>query len=409
MKPSLLAFTAHSGQFKDDIHAQVNHLCNDLNISEHNTFPASITQMSQYLATKPSPNILIVDLSEINLTTEIKLEDALHQLAEVCEPGTKVIIIGDEITLERYKQLLDIGIENYLTLPINYDVLLHSAKQCLGLASNLPKQHSKSIVITGLQGGVGSTTITAALAQKLAQLGSHSLIADIDTELGDLSLFWKKLNENEKDKFKKSAIPLQQLQEIGSIERIIQNLAPRLNYLAVDTTLNDDPSVFSNVRSKLATQATTVLWDIPKHHHLAKSLWLQADTCVWVLESSVSVLRHWNTIKQYLDHHNNKANNTRHIFVLNQTRKERSEQISINVLEQALQQSLIILPYAGQQALDSANLGQAELLLEGRLGQAIDDICANILTRSKKKIETRSPLRNFLRPLRKLKSNKVAV
>lgn len=409
MKPSLLAFTARRGKFEDDVHAQINHLCIDLSISEQDIISANLTQMTQYLATKPSPNILIVDFSQENLSTELQLEGALYQLAEVCEPGTKVIVIGDDIPLEQYQQLLELGIDRYLTLPINYDVLLHSAKQCLGLISNLPKQHSKNIVITGLQGGVGSTTITAALAQKLAQLGSHSLIADIDTELGDLSLFWQQLNEHEKGKAIKHAIPIQQLQEMGSMERIIQTLAPRLTYLAVDAASVDDTSEFVNFQNKLATQAAAVLWNVPKHHSLAKTLWLQADTCIWVLESSVSVLHHWNAIKQYLEQNKNETKTTRHIFVLNQTRKERSEQVSIKALEQALQQSLIVLPYAGQQALDAANLGQAELLLEGKLGQGIDDICANILTRSKKRTKARSPLHNILRPLRKLKSNKVAV
>ena len=258
MKPSLLAFTARSGKFEDDVHAQINHLCIDLRISEQDIISANLTQMTQYLATKPSPNILIVDFSQENLSTELQLEGALYQLAEVCEPGTKVIVIGDDIPLEQYQQLLELGIDRYLTLPINYDMLLHSAKQCLGLISNLPKQHSKNIVITGLQGGVGSTTITAALAQKLAQLGSHSLIADIDTELGDLSLFWQQLSEHEKGKAIKHAIPIQQLQEMGSMERIIQTLAPRLTYLAVDAASVDDTSEFVNFQNKLATQAAAV-------------------------------------------------------------------------------------------------------------------------------------------------------
>ncbi|MEH6447845.1 MAG: hypothetical protein V7765_04205 [Oleispira sp.] len=403
MKKSLLAFTSKGSQYEADINAQVNHLCHDLDISDKHIISASLQQMAQHLAVNESPNVLIVDFSQASLTAEFKLELALNQLAEVCEPGTKVIVIGDEIPLFQYRQLLDLGIEEYLTLPVNYDALLHSVKQSLGLASNLRQQHSKNIVITGLQGGVGSTTITAAIAQKLALLGSHSLIADIDTELGDLSLFWPSLEQSH------HPITLQQLQEMSSIERITQTLMPRLNYLAIDATAPNTANELADLQNKLATQAAAILWDVPRHHALANTLWLQAEVCIWVLESSVSVLRHWNTIKQYLEKNRHADNNTRHIFVLNQTRKERSEQIPIEKLQQALQQSLIVLPYAGQQALNAANLGQVEPLLKGKFGQGIDDICSSILTRSKNTPKARSPLHNILRPLRKLKSKKVTV
>lgn len=416
MTSSVLAFTARNGKYQADLHAQVNHLCNDLSISDKKIISADLAEMIQYLAINTSPNVLIVELSRAQLNSEIhtdtpNINNALHQLAEVCEPGTKVIVIGDEIPLIQYRQLLELGIAEYLTLAVNYDALLHSVKQSLGLISNVRQQHSKNIVITGLQGGVGSTTITAAIAQKLALLGSYSLLADIDTELGDLSLFWPQLDPNQQQK-NRQPMTLQQLQDIGSIERITQNLLPRLNYLAIDASApisaHDVANGIENFQHKLASHAAAIIWDLPRHHPYASTLWQQADVCVWVLESSVSVLRHWHTIKQHLERsHSDK--HTRHIFVLNQTRKERSEQIAIEKLQHALQQELIVLPYAGQQALDAGNLGQVEGLLKGKFGQGINDICSHILTRSKDSKKSRSPLHKILRPLRKLTSSKAAV
>lgn len=406
MKQSILAFTSTGGQYEADIQAQLNHLCQDLRLPPQQAISAHLPQVTQHLASNVSPKVLIVDFSSIEPTVDTaadsKIIEALNQLAEVCEPGTKVIIIGREIPLAQYRQLLSLGVEDYLPLPVNYDALLHCVKQSLGFASNPRQQHCKNIVISGLQGGVGSTTLTAALALKLAQEGSHTLIADIDTELGDLSLFWPQLSNNSQSQ----AIQLQQLQELNSIDRASQTLAERLNYLAIDpSTANNNHDDVLALQTKLAGHASAILWDVPRHHVLAKELWQQADICIWVLESSVSVLRHWHTIKNHLE---NKPSdeiekNQRHIFVLNQTRKERSQQISIKKLEQALQQSLIVLPYAGQQALDAANLGQAELLLKGNLGKGIDDVSAYILARSKKIKKKQGPLKTMLRQLRKEK------
>jgi pilus assembly protein CpaE len=412
MKQSILTFTSTGGQYEADIQAQLSHLCQDLRLPAQQVISARLPQVTQHLANNVSPKVLIVDFSSIesaiDTAADTKITEALNQLAEVCEPGTKVIIIGREIPLAQYRQLLSLGVEDYLPLPVNYDALLHCVKQSLGFASNPRQQHCKNIVISGLQGGVGSTTLTTALALKLAQEGSHTLIADIDTELGDLSLFWPELSNNSQSQ----AIQLQQLQELNSIDRASQTLAERLNYLAINpSSPNNLHEEVSALQSKLAGHASTILWDVPRHHILAKELWLQADICIWVLESSVSVLRHWHTIKNHLENKpsDEVEKNQRHIFVLNQTRKERSQQISIKKLEQALQQSLIVLPYAGQQALDAANLGQAELLLQGSLGKGIDDVCAHILARSKKVNKHHSPLKSLLRQLRKEKPAKAKV
>ena len=406
MKLSLLTFIASGTQHEADLQAQINHLTKDLAITDYKVMITTFHQLLEYLSSHASPDILIVDVNSItqsNIVNDDESIEALNQLAEVCEPGTKVILIGQEIPLAKYRQLLDLGIEEYLSLPINYDALIHSVKQGLGLSSNLRAQNNKNIIISGLQGGVGSTTLTVALAQKLAQLGSHTLLADADTELGDLALFWPEI--------KQQAIPLEQLLELNNLERISQTLIPRLNYLAIDTS---DASISNNiepVRQKFSELATATLWDIPRHHNLANSLWQQADICIWVLESSVSVLHHWNSIKKQLAKNSvlQHESNTRHIFVLNQTRKERSQQIAPNKLQQALQQPLITLPYAGQQALDAANLGQASLLLNGKYGEKVDEICAHILTRSKTVKKETNPLQKLLRALGKSKSKRVAL
>src|SRR6195952_3934709 len=68
----------------------------------------------QSLSIAASPNILMVDMSE----SGDPLSD-INALAEVCEPGTVVIAIGQVNDVRLYRDLLASGIHDYLLKPLS--------------------------------------------------------------------------------------------------------------------------------------------------------------------------------------------------------------------------------------------------------------------------------------------------
>jgi len=89
--------------------------------------PAAVQSLSMLA----SPDILLVDLSE----SGDPLRD-LDALAEVCEPGTTVLAVGQVNDVRLYRELLDRGIQDYLLKPVSADAL-HQAilqAQVAGLA-----------------------------------------------------------------------------------------------------------------------------------------------------------------------------------------------------------------------------------------------------------------------------------
>ena len=68
----------------------------------------------QSLSVAASPNILMVDLSE----SGDPLND-INALAEVCEPGTVVVAIGQVNDVRLYRDLLASGIHDYLLKPLS--------------------------------------------------------------------------------------------------------------------------------------------------------------------------------------------------------------------------------------------------------------------------------------------------
>ncbi len=119
----------------------------------------------QSLSISASPNILLVDLSE----SGDPLND-INGLAEVCEPGTVVIAIGQVNDVRLYRDLLASGIHDYLLKPLSPTALRDTLTQAQlvfsqpkALDGDTLKQHITTAVV-GTRGGVGASTLATSLA-----------------------------------------------------------------------------------------------------------------------------------------------------------------------------------------------------------------------------------------------------
>lgn len=146
----------------------------------------------QSLSITASPNILMIDLSE----SGDPLND-INALAEVCEPGTVVVAIGQVNDVRLYRDLLASGIHDYLLKPLQpgqlRDALAH-AHAVFSAAKNaeggVVKQHVSTAVI-GTRGGVGASTLATSLAWMFSadnKLPTALLDLDIHFGTGALAL-----------------------------------------------------------------------------------------------------------------------------------------------------------------------------------------------------------------------------
>ncbi len=140
----------------------------------------------QSLSISASPAILMVDLSE----SGDPLND-INGLAEVCEPGTVVIAVGQVNDVRLYRDLLSSGIHDYLLKPLSAGQLrdaLTSAQAIFSAPRHADadgeKQHIANAIV-GTRGGVGASTLATSLAWLFSTEHNRSTaLLDLDVHFG---------------------------------------------------------------------------------------------------------------------------------------------------------------------------------------------------------------------------------
>jgi pilus assembly protein CpaE len=149
-----------------------------------------IAKAIEYLSEQRSPHLLIVDISGIDLPLS-----QIHTLADVCEPGTNVVVIGDHNDVGLYRDLVDAGVSNYIVKPLTRELLTRALTPKtnsgeVGRAARSVKL-GKMVSFIGARGGVGTTTLACNLAWHLANRQSRRVaLVDLDLQSGDCGLLF---------------------------------------------------------------------------------------------------------------------------------------------------------------------------------------------------------------------------
>jgi pilus assembly protein CpaE len=137
------------------------------------------------LAQRASPRLLIVDISGLeNPVTKV------NELAEVCEPNTGVIVIGDRNDIVLYRDLKHAGVVEYFFKPLVGNLVTRACNVVLGGETDAPATRTgKLVFVLGVRGGVGATTIAVNTAWYLAETRQRwVMLVDLDLQTGDAAL-----------------------------------------------------------------------------------------------------------------------------------------------------------------------------------------------------------------------------
>jgi pilus assembly protein CpaE len=132
-----------------------------------------------------SPNVLVVDISGVNLELS-----AMEALAHVCEPNVQVIAVGDRNDIGLYRCLKSLGVAEYLYKPVTQERFEQALREVAGRVPSRSKARlGKLISVVGASGGVGTTTLTVNLAAHMARTARRRVaLIDLDLAAGTTSL-----------------------------------------------------------------------------------------------------------------------------------------------------------------------------------------------------------------------------
>lgn len=124
-----------------------------------------------------SPQHLIVDLAGATMPVS-----DLMRLAQVCDPSVAVIVVGEHNDVGLYRNLLRLGVQDYLVKPLTVDLV----QRALDATDAAPAARvGRTIGFVGARGGVGVTTIATALARHLADETRRRIVyVDLDVHGG---------------------------------------------------------------------------------------------------------------------------------------------------------------------------------------------------------------------------------
>jgi pilus assembly protein CpaE len=132
---------------------------------------------------EPSPDLLVVE----SLLDASGILADMDTLAEVCDPGTKVLVIGHLNDVLLYRELLRRHISDYLVAPVEPGQLAEAI--AAALTSDAPEVAGRVIVFLGAKGGCGSSTVCHNTGWLLAEeMKADTVIADFDLAFGTLGL-----------------------------------------------------------------------------------------------------------------------------------------------------------------------------------------------------------------------------
>jgi pilus assembly protein CpaE len=221
-----------------------------------------ISKAIEYLSEQRSPQLLLVDISGVDLPLPL-----IHALADVCEPGTNVVAIGDENDVALYRDLLEAGVSNYVVKPLTREMLAKvlTPKSVSGEVGKAALKLGKIVSFIGARGGVGTTTLAANLAWHLAnRQGRRVALADLDLQNGDCSMLFNV--ENVPGLRDALANPLR-LDHL-LLDRIMSKVGERLFVLGSEEPLHDNlqltVSAIDQLFSVLRAHFHYIIVDVPR-------------------------------------------------------------------------------------------------------------------------------------------------
>jgi pilus assembly protein CpaE len=347
---------------------------------------------SEAYRSAPTPNVIILESENRGEA----ILAGLDAIAEVCDAGTRVIVIGRHNDVQLYRELVGRGVSDYMIAPVSTLDLVRSI--CGLFSAPDAKPVGRVIAVVGAKGGVGASTVAHNVAWAIARdLALDSVVADLDLAFGTAGLDY---NQDPAQGIADAVFSPDRV-DTAFIDRLLSKCTDHLSLLAAPATLDRvydfGADAFDSIFDTLRTTMPCIVLDVPHQWTgWTKRALIAADDILIVAAPDLANLRNTKNIVDLLKAQ--RPNDRAPLYCLNQVGIPKRPEIPASEFAKAIEsQPIATIPFEPQIFGSAANNGQmiAEISATHRTTEMFLQIAQRLTGRG----ETKKPKGSFLAPL----------
>jgi pilus assembly protein CpaE len=341
----------------------------------------------------PTPNVIIIETAGGDRGI---LLSKLDELAQYCDEGTRVVVVGQTNDVMLYRELMRRGVSEYLIMPIGVMELIAALSEIY----NAPDAGvvGKSIAVLGAKGGVGASTIAHNLAFMISETyDAQTVLVDLDLPFGTGGLDF---NQDPTQGVADAIFAPDRL-DTNLLDRLLSKCTDRLQLLAAPATLDRPYDLretdVDGVADILRSTTPYIVYDLP---HMwtswSRRVLLGADEIVLVCAPDLANLRNAKTILDSIKQ--NRPNDSHPVLLLNGVGVPKRPEIGIVEFARALDMELAgAIPFDPPLFGAAANNGQMliEVSAKSKAVEILTDVAGIVTGKAPAKPQKKS----FLEPL----------
>lgn len=291
-----------------------------------------------------SPDLLIIQTE----TIDDAFTAQLGALSEHCDEDTAAIIIGPVNDVYLYRQLIDMGVSDYLVKPIAADIMAEVVAKAL--VQRLGVSDSRLIAFIGAAGGVGTSNLAQICAWEVSEkMGQKTMLMDGAGGWSSLSVG---MGFDASATLHEISRAVEHGQE-DALDRMILDLSDKLSVVASGADSMLDAGVsgeqYEAMLNNLMVKSPVVLVDLSSAEPALKKVVLTRAHHIFVVTTpSVTSLRFCRSLLQEISDVRGGTSDDA-VLVVNKTGLSKGQEVAVQDISEAIEMSpALCLPFLPQ-------------------------------------------------------------
>ncbi|MBR0693128.1 AAA family ATPase [Bradyrhizobium lablabi] len=300
----------------------------------------------------PTPNVIVLETEQ-----DKDFLAGLDELAGVCDPGTRVVVLGNAGDVAPYRELVRRGVNDYVVGPVEVLDIVRSI--CSLFSASEAVSVGRLIAVVGAKGGVGASSVAHNVAWTIARdLGLDSVVIDLDLAFGTAGLDY---NQDPVQGIA-NAVFSPERPDTAYMDRLLAKCGDRLSLLAAPATLDHvydfGADAFDAIFDTMRMTMSCIVLDVP-HQWTAwtKRALIGADDILIVAEPDLANMRNTKNMMNMLK--TSRPNDRPPLYCLNQIGMPKRPEIEVKDFAKTIEsQPIATIPFDCRLFGEAANNGQ---------------------------------------------------